>query len=80
MAKRGGAWRGSCAAGLGGAEAVGERAVTRSVAARGAELQQRRVDLRLVAGGRAEHEAGEAALAASHGPQGVRSARDEPSL
>lgn len=36
--------------------------------------------LRLVAGGARDAQAGEAALAASHGPQGVRSARDEPDL
>jgi hypothetical protein len=65
-------------AGGGGAEAVGERAVTRSVAARGAELQNKRL---AAAGGWrcAEHRPGRRPLPPATGRRGW-DARDEPDL
>ena len=66
-----GRWRDSCAAGLGGAEAVGEAARGACAWCRcGAELQKQKVGCGwwlAVCGA----QAGEAAPAASHGPQAV---------
>lgn len=74
-----GRWRDSCAARWGGAEAVGGSGLGEAGAAAVRSFKQKG-GLRLVAGGARDAQAGEAALAASHGPQRVRSARDEPNL